>query len=198
MPFTQPTPPFIEVQHVYSLPDGDCLNRFVFAAADGGTATQLNDWADDYYANIAPDWLQFLSEDVFMLGFFFKYRSTTDLFETQRGVGDAGAQAGEAIPAQDVIVIDWYFSAATGGTRLARGRTGISGITEAAVTNGHCDDFTRNQIATFATDLSTPAAFNGSTPSFCIWRPAYSTMAVVNAGRVNQQVRTNRHRRPSS
>lgn len=198
MAFTQPTPPFLEVQHVYSLSSGDALNRFIFDCVDGGSATNLNDFADAYYAAICGPWLDLLSSDVFMLGFFFSYRSTTDLFETVRGTGDFGQINIDALPAQDVVLLDWYFSAATGGTRLARGRSGFSGIPESKQANGRLDAGYISDWSAWGALLGTPPAFNGSVPTFCIWRPTYATKATVTAGRCNPAPRTNRHRRLGS
>jgi len=101
----------------------------------------------------------------------------------------------EAVNAQDTCNIVWDIDGATGGTRIARGRTGISFYTEADIDSGFFNDTYIIAVEAWATDLADTDPFLGTVPIPIIWRPTYNAKAPILAGTVDTTPRVNRHRR---
>lgn len=195
MAFTQPTAPFLEWQIFYATPTSQCLNRFFFDVSDGISAAQLKTWADAVVASQGDKFLDILSSSTEIVTWKFRCRTTLELLEYEVAGGQQGHDDPDPLPSQNVAIITWHVGQDTGGTRIARGRSGISGIAESESDSGIMSATIVGTIRTFAQSLSTTPSLNGSVPVFCIWRPTYSTKAPVLSASISNLFKANLHRR---
>jgi hypothetical protein len=198
----QPDPPWVKIEM-------DCVigldvftkSRFYYA----GTAVLSPlapgvalGGANDFVTRVGPLLTAYMATDCRFVACKCSVHTTTELQEAVNAPGTSGTAAGDALPAQDCGVITWDYPASLVGGRITRGRSFISGIDEGGTDSGLLGGGQIAALTALAAEILAPLTVAGEMCALQIWRPSVRLFVEVNDFKIDDVIKTLRHRRPGS
>lgn len=190
--------PYVRLSHEYYVSSHNCVNDYWFTSeGDDVSADQLLAMSNDFEGTLWDFFNVNMGTDVLVYGLRAEAHNMADTIEhfVPRNANCTGDT--EALPAQDVCVLDWHFPRVAAG-RLARGKTYLSGVPEGSQSDG----FFSNAFVNAVNDLGDVITNFGSLVDPVLQQVIFSVknnaFEVVTTHNVQPVVKTLRRRRPLS
>lgn len=198
---TQPVPQWLMNWYTTEYNGQFSFNRFFYHfyadVPTDPTQAQVDTARTTFEALIIASILPCLSQDVTVIEVGSNLRTDTLLIESTNLVSETGTVVHNALPYQDCAVITWEY-AVTAGTRVTRGKTFVSGISEDDEEGGELDPGIYGLLDNMATQLALPCTIGGTVADFSIWRPSVPGWVKVSGHYLQPVIKTLRSRRPGS